>query len=118
MGKIKKLFTKWRIILLIACIVLSVLLISPTFSEGVAIRNVLQNSSAFSAGIPQPNPNIKPVDRETIISINNKPTTREAFEIVELNETELIKVTEIVEKNITINGTSVSINETIEKTIR
>jgi preprotein translocase subunit SecD len=45
-------------------------------------------------------------------------TTREEFEILELNETELKNVTEIVQKNVTINGTSKIINETVAKLIR
>ena len=46
-----------------------------------------------------------------------KITTREKFETVELNETEQKIITEIIEKNITLNGTTKIINETIEKTI-
>ena len=45
-------------------------------------------------------------------------TTREEFEIVELNETELIEVEDIVKVNKTINGTLTEINETIRKVIR
>ncbi|MBI2655718.1 hypothetical protein HYX06_04840 [Candidatus Woesearchaeota archaeon] len=146
--KIKKLFKSWKIILLIACILLSVAFIHPTSSEGVAIRNVITNSSAALAGIPQPGPAIKPVARERIISINNVPiantedyykfvsplapnrtiqikttkqlyrlTTRENFETVQLNGTEQKTITETIEKNATINGTIITINETITKTI-
>lgn len=71
--KIKKLITNWRVILLAAFLVFSVIAIHPVLSEGVAIRSVLANSSASIAGIPQPKPNIQPVERERIISINNKP---------------------------------------------
>ena len=62
--KIKKLATNWRIILLAVFIIASVIFIHPSFNEGVAIRNVVTNSSADIAGIPQPKPSIKPVDRE------------------------------------------------------
>ena len=71
--KIKKLITNWRVILLALFIVISLIAIHPTLSEGVAIRSVLTNSSASIAGIPQPKPNIQPVARERIITINNKP---------------------------------------------
>ena len=71
--KIKKLISNWRIILLAVFIVVSLIAIHPTFSEGVSIRSIVLNSSASIAGIPQPKPNILPVARERIISINNRP---------------------------------------------
>ncbi len=71
--KIKKLITNWRVILLVVLIVFSLIAINPTLSKGVAIRSVITNSSASIAGIPQPKPNIQPVFRERILSINNKP---------------------------------------------
>lgn len=43
--------------------------------------------------------------------------TREKFEIVQLNETEELTITETVQKNVTANGTSKIINDTITKTI-
>ncbi|MAG91268.1 hypothetical protein CMO83_01165 [Candidatus Woesearchaeota archaeon] len=146
--KIKKIFTNWRIILLLVFIVISLVAIHPVVSEGVAIRSVLTNSSASIAGIPQPKPNVQPVSREIITSINNVPinsiedyydyvsalspnrtiqikttsdsyklTTREDIETIELNETEQKTITEIIQRNVTINGTSQLINETITKTI-
>ena len=144
--KIKKLITNWRVILLALFIVLSLIAIHPTLSKGAAIRNVITNSSASIAGIPQPKPNVQPVSREIILSINNVPindvegyhkyvstlgfnrtiqikttkgiyklTTREKFESVELNETEEKTITETIQRNITINGTTQIINETIAK---
>src|SRR3989344_9372077 len=71
--KIKKLMTNWKIIILVAFILVSLIAIHPTLSKGVAIRNVVTNSSASAAGIPQPKPNVQPVQREIIISINNAP---------------------------------------------
>jgi len=71
--KLKKLLTNWRIILLAAFIVISIVAIHPTLSKGVAIRNVIANSSASLAGIPQPKPNVLPVAREKIIAINSQP---------------------------------------------
>lgn len=146
--KIKKLITNWRVILLALFILFSLIAIHPAISEGVAIRSVITNSSASAAGIPQPKPNVQPVARERIISINNNPindvedyysytstlapnrtipiktnkatyklTTREKLETIELNETEEKAITEAIEKNITINGTIKTINETITKTV-
>ena len=146
--KVKKLMTNWRVILLVILIIISVVAIQPTLSKGVAIRSVLTNSSASLADIPQPKPNVQPVARERIISINNqiinsvedyykytsslgpnrsiqiktskntyKLTTREIFETVQLNETVEKIITEIIQKNITINGTFQLINETATRTI-
>ncbi len=146
--KLKKLMTNWRVVLLVVLIILSVIAIHPTFSKGVAIRNVLSNSSASLAGIPQPKPNVQPIERERIISINNqiinsvedyykytdslganrtipfkttkntyRLTTRELFETIQLNETEEKVITEIIQKNIAINGTLQTINETATTTI-
>jgi preprotein translocase subunit SecD len=146
--KLKKIITNWRVILLAVFILASIAAIHPASSEGVAIRSVITNSSASIAGIQQPKPNIQPVSREKIISINNRPintledyydfiiplspnrtitiktnkgtyrfTTQEAFETIELNETEQKTVTETVEKNITINGTAQKINKTETKTV-
>ncbi|MBI4452167.1 hypothetical protein HY637_01940 [Candidatus Woesearchaeota archaeon] len=146
--KLKKLLTSWKVILLIACILLSVYYIYPTSNEGVAIRSVITNSSAALVGIRQPTPNIKPVDRERILSVNYAPVktvddyynqidglppnktiqikttkalyrvlTKEKFDLIQLNETEEKIITEITEKNITVNGTIKTINETTSRTI-
>ena len=72
-AKIKKLLTSWRVIFLAVFIVISIIAIHPTVSEGIAIRSVISNSSASLAGIQQPKPNIMPVAREKILSINNRP---------------------------------------------
>jgi len=71
--KIKKLITNWRVVLLIVFLAISLIAMHPTLSKGVAIRNIVTNSSASIAGIQQPKPNVMPVSRERVISINNKP---------------------------------------------
>ena len=71
--KIKKLITNWRVIILVIFIALSLIAIHPALNKGVAIRNVITNSSASIAGMQQPKPNILPVARERVIVINNKP---------------------------------------------
>ena len=70
--KIKKLITNLRVIILVFFLVISLIAIHPTLSEGVAIRNVITNSSASIAGIQQPKPNMLPVARERVIAINNQ----------------------------------------------
>ncbi|MBD3209191.1 hypothetical protein GF367_02120 [Candidatus Woesearchaeota archaeon] len=79
MSKTKKVFTNTKIIVLIAALLLSLLAIHPTFNdEGVAIRNVIRNSSAALAGIENPEPNLQPTKREVVESINSIAITDEA----------------------------------------
>jgi len=76
MGKFKEIFTNKRIIILIIFLVLSIILIGPSLSEGVAIRSVEKNSSASQAlphAMASPDPNLKPMNREVIQSINGIP---------------------------------------------
>ena len=96
--KIKKLITNWRVILLAAFIIISLVAIHPTLSKGVAIRSVLTNSSADIAGMPQPKPNVQPVAREKILAINNKPVDNvesyyKHLSAIEPNRTITIKTT-------------------------
>ena len=74
MQKLKKLFTNWRVILLAAFIILSVVAIGfNPLSEGVAIRSVMKDSAAALAGMESPKPTVTPMGRERIIAINNQP---------------------------------------------
>jgi len=71
---LKKLFTHPRIILLIVFLVFAIFSINPQFnSDGVAVRSVLQNSSASLAGIESPSARAAPTSREVIFAINNNP---------------------------------------------
>ncbi len=71
---LKKLFTNWRIIVLLIALLLSLVAIHPSLSsDGVAIRTVIKNSSAALAGMQSPAPNSPPMSREVILSINNIP---------------------------------------------
>jgi preprotein translocase subunit SecD len=148
--KLKQIFTNVRVIILLVALIFAIFAIYPSpNAHGVAIRNVLDNSSASEAGIVNVKPTIAPMNREVITGINNQPieglddyydfvnnlvpgttftiqtnygevyqlTTREAFEVIELNETEFITVNETIQTNVTINGTMQVINETVEKTI-
>jgi len=74
MSKLKKIFTNFRIIILLIIILLSIIAINPhPFNKGVTIRNVIMNSSASIAGIESPKPTASPMSKERIISINNEP---------------------------------------------
>jgi len=75
MSKIKDIFLKWRVIVLLFFLVASYVAINPQFDvEGVAIRNVLKNSSMEDAGITSPKPTIQPTRREVVLALNNIPT--------------------------------------------
>jgi len=74
--EIKKLLFNWRVIILIAFLILAVAAINPRpFNEGASIRSVEINSSASLAGIQNPKSSITPLGREIIVSIDNKPIT-------------------------------------------
>ena len=76
--KLKKILTNVRVIILLVFLVLSVAAINPRPGiEGVMIKNVITNSSATEAGILQVPPTTKPVDRERILAINNRPINDE-----------------------------------------
>ncbi len=146
--KIKKIFGNIRVIILLICLLLAIVAIYPNPGrEGVAIRNVIPNSSANLAGIQNPKPRTSPMKRELILAINNKVIRnmedyvqaissikanrtlviktnkdvyrlipKERVKIIELNKTEVRKVAETKEVNVTINGTLVVVNKTIIRT--
>ena len=121
--KVKKLLTNWRVLLLIFFLVISLIAIHPTLSKGAAIRNVITNSSASLAGVPQPKPNILPVNRERIISINNAPvnTVEDYYKYISTltpNRTITVKTNKAVYKLLTQeNFETITLNETEEKTV-
>ncbi|MBN1156675.1 hypothetical protein JXA85_03605 [Candidatus Woesearchaeota archaeon] len=74
MSKIKRIFTNSRVIVFLVFVLLAVIAIQPNFTvKGVAIRNVVQNSSAALANIQSPKPTDSPMSRERITAINNEP---------------------------------------------
>ncbi|MCK5789094.1 MAG: hypothetical protein KAH32_08845, partial [Chlamydiia bacterium] len=74
MSKIKRLFTNFRIMFLLAVLILAVVAINPNpWAEGVAIRSVEINSSASLKGIESPKATATPMSRERITSINGQP---------------------------------------------
>lgn len=78
MSVAKKIFTNYKVILLIIIVLISLWAIQPRFNnEGVVIRSVIKESAANLAGIPIPNPKTPPISREKIISINNNLITNE-----------------------------------------
>jgi preprotein translocase subunit SecD len=71
MGKLKKIFTNTRILILLAAVLIAVILIHPSFSDGVAIRSIAKDSAALEAGMVPPSPGSKPMSREVVLSVNN-----------------------------------------------
>jgi preprotein translocase subunit SecD len=70
----KKILLNWRVLLLIAALILSVIAIAPQLdSEGVAIRQVERNSSASIANIQNPLPGASPTSRERITAVGDTP---------------------------------------------
>jgi preprotein translocase subunit SecD len=78
MGKVKKIFTSFRILALLALLFFAVITIQPDpWNKGVAIRSVLKNSSASDAGMVSPLPSDKPMFREVIFEVNGKSVDNE-----------------------------------------
>lgn len=77
MAKLKKIFTNLRIMILIGALIIALLLIHPSFKDGVAIRSVAKDSPAAEAGMASPSPSSRPMSREAIVSINGAPITSE-----------------------------------------
>lgn len=97
--KIKKVITNTRVIVLAVALVLALIAINPRpWIEGVTINNVAINSSAMEAGIQQPAPGVKPVNRERILAIDNNPikSIEDYYDYVntlEINQSIQIKTT-------------------------
>jgi len=69
-----KIFRSWKIWLLIACLLMAVVAIKPNpWAEGVAIRSVIKDSAAATAGFQNPKATITPMGREVVHYINNIP---------------------------------------------
>ncbi|MBI2146511.1 hypothetical protein HYU22_04170, partial [Candidatus Woesearchaeota archaeon] len=68
----KKVFTNWRVIILIIFLIFAVVSIQPHFwgNDGATIRSVSGNSSAALAGLRSPPAKLAPLAREKILSVN------------------------------------------------
>lgn len=142
MSKIKKLFTNWRIIILIIFLVFAGIAARPNpWNEGVVIKAVAKNSSAALAGIESPKPGLSPMSKEVITAINNRPintiadyyafvneleadrtitikTNKKSYTLLTKGEYELKRLNETEQKTIQENQTTgnktVRVNKTIE----
>ena len=135
MSKTKKIFTNLRVIILLAFLIFAVFSISPRpGAEGVAIRNIITDSAAAEAGIPQPSPTSSQVSRERILNINNRPINNvedyyDYVNTLKVNQSVQIKTSkglyrlrtkediEIIELNETVTKIikeTVTVNETVD----
>ncbi len=73
----KKLYTNWRVIILLVFLVFAVVSIQPHFfgNEGVTIRSIASNSSASVGGMHSPAAKLTPLAKERIVTINNNILT-------------------------------------------
>ena len=70
--RIKKIFKKWRVIILLLFILFSLMAINPQLdTKGVIIKAVNANSSAYNAGIISSSQNIVPTKYEKILYIDS-----------------------------------------------
>ncbi len=76
----KKIFTNWRVIILLIFLVFALVSIQPQIfgNEGAAIRSVSSNSSASEAGLQSPSSKLTPLAKEKIVSINGDKITNAA----------------------------------------
>ena len=97
MYKLKRVFTRIRVIILVIALILAVLAIHPKAdTEGVAIRTIIKESAAYEAGMQGPKATDTPTSREVIKAMNNIPIKSvEEFgaqvEKLEANDTVQIK---------------------------
>ena len=71
--RLKKIFTNWRVILLLFLLAVSLISISPVPGrDGVAIRSVDVDSAVALAGIVGPDSSVRPLQREIITSIDGQ----------------------------------------------
>ncbi|MBI2573276.1 hypothetical protein HYV86_05425 [Candidatus Woesearchaeota archaeon] len=80
MVKFKKIFTNWRVLMLIFFLLCSYLALNGGFTphfwdSGATIRSIDQNSSAALAGMPNPSAKLTPLQKERIISVNGEKIT-------------------------------------------
>ena len=72
MGKIKALFSKWQVLLLLFFLVLAVWTINPQpNATGLSIIAVEPNTSSFDSGIAPPAEGTLPISRERILLVDN-----------------------------------------------
>lgn len=72
--KLKKIFTNWRVLLMLVFIIGTLIALHPSpNNEGAAIRTVDRNSSAEASGFVSPKPTDRPLSREVITFINDQP---------------------------------------------
>lgn len=124
MGKVKKIFTNFRVIIALIAILLAIFAINPNpFAKGAAIRSVDFNSSASLAGIQSPKPTASPMSRERILSMNNVPINdlNDYYNFVsdlKINRTVNIKTTEGLYKLVTKEKIDIiQLNQTERKKI-
>ena len=122
--KIKKIFQNFRVIILIIVLLLAIIAINPNpNSNGVAIRNILTNTSASLSGIPRPQPNAPPMSREVIISLNNEPinSVEDYYDIIsdlKINRTVQVRTNRGIYRLTTREKfQTIELNETVKKTI-
>lgn len=94
---LKPIFKNWRVIILLAFLILAILAIHPRpFVEGVSVRSIIKNSSAELSGLQNPDSNSGIASRELLLSINNFPVKsladyQKVISTINPNSTAIIK---------------------------
>jgi preprotein translocase subunit SecD len=119
--KIKKIFTNWKVLLLIVFLVLAIVAIHPASSRAdhLAIRGVVKNSAAQESGIVT-TPTSTPTSKELLLELNGKKITTlddyyEFQSTLQINDTVRVKTEASLYKLIVQPETeTITLNETEE----
>ncbi len=124
MQKLKKIFTDWRVIFALCFLAFMLFILWPNpLASGVAITGVIKDSAAAEAGFENPSGDIKPMDRERILFINDATIANEkdyyaALTKIAANDSVTIKTSRTVRIVQTRESFKfVSLNETEEKVV-
>jgi preprotein translocase subunit SecD len=139
MGRVKRVLTNFRVIILLICLALGLFAINPRpWNEGVSIKAIARNSSAELAGFESPKATLAPMGRERIIAMNNRPIAdlKAYFDFVETLEPDQtvsiktskgsyklvtiprLRFTELNETEVVLVNRTVEVNETVNGTVQ
>ncbi|HLF55184.1 MAG TPA: hypothetical protein VI612_05715 [Candidatus Nanoarchaeia archaeon] len=137
MGRIKQVLTNFKVIVLIIFLLLGLFAINAKpWNQGVVIKAVKADSAAALAGMTSPKPNLPPMAKERIISINNEiiKDTNDYYAIIGQLETDQtvviktnkatysletqpeIKITQLNETETIFYNETIEVNQTINGT--
>ncbi len=124
MGKLKKIFSTWRVLFLVFFLLAMLIALHPNpWAHGVVINSVVKDSAAALAGFESPKQGITPMSKEVILAVNGKPvhTEEDYYAIIKslvLNQSVQVKTSSATRYVTTREAfKTITLNETELKTI-